>query len=73
MYISNPMLMPVSSALVAEIGEVANARKKNWWEALVEGDAKVLPDHYQKLPSLMNSFIVRKVIHTFWTLLIEYC
>ena len=58
------MLMPVSSAMEAGMREVANAKKNNQWEALVEDDAKVLPDY---------NHMVRKVIHTIWTLLIGYC
>jgi hypothetical protein len=45
--------------LKADIHEIDEAQEESWWKRLIEGDAQALAEHYRKLASNMNAFIVR--------------
>jgi hypothetical protein len=40
------------------MGTIDEAMDEKWWKKLVEGDANVMGEHYGKLSSMLNSFIV---------------
>jgi hypothetical protein len=44
--------------LNADILEIDKAQEESWWKRLVEGDAQAMAEHYRKLASSMNAFIV---------------
>jgi len=41
-----------------EIGSIGDAMKKSWWKKWSEGDAQEMNKYYDKLSSMLNSFIV---------------
>jgi enoyl reductase-like protein len=48
----------VSRDLKADLHDIDKAQQKSWWKRLIEGDAQAVAEHYGKLASNMNDFIV---------------
>jgi hypothetical protein len=44
--------------LKADIHEIDKAQEESWWKRLIEGDAQAVAEHYGKLASYLNAFIV---------------